>query len=341
MLCLACIICTWMATRRAVREGIRKEVLQDLAIWIFVGGILGARLTYLFVEGEPLWQFFRIWDGGLVLYGSVIGGLLAYIPAYFILIRRNQISTARLADVIAPSIAVGICLGRIGCFLNGCCFGNVACPECLSVHFPFSSPPRYVLTYQGYQSAAGFTFSDAKGDDRTVGSVNPVSSAAASGLRAGDVVVKAIAVPTASGTDEHEINRFDDLQDFLTRQWPRGKNQLALEVKRGDLIVKIGPFTPNTLGLHPTQLYESISMALILLVLLAYFPLRKNPGEVIALLMLAYGLQRYFNEMLRSDPRPIGFERYVSILLVVVGLVGWIWLRSRPRKMVEHAPVGV
>src|SRR5262245_39889184 len=110
MLCLACIICTWMATRRAVREGIRKEVRQDLAIWVFVGGILCARLTYLFVEGEPLWQFFRIWDGGLVLYGSVIGGLLAYIPAYFILIRRNHISTARLADVIAPSIAVGICL---------------------------------------------------------------------------------------------------------------------------------------------------------------------------------------------------------------------------------------
>ena len=338
MLFVAFVLCTWLASRRAAQEGIRKEILQDLAIWLFVGGILGARLTFLLVEGESIWQILRIWDSGLVLYGSVIGGVVAYLFAYFILIRRNHVSTLKLADVIAPSVAAGICVGRIGCFLNGCCFGSVACPDCMSVSFPLSGPPRYALTRDGYQTAAGFTLRENASDDRTVESVDPSSPAEASGLKTGDVIIKAAAVPTTSAADERAISRFEDLQDFMTRQWPRGKNRLTLEVKRGDQELTIGPFAPRTLALHPTQLYESISMALVFLLLTAYYPFRKNPGEVMALLMFCYGLQRYFNEMLRNDPRPVGFERYVSLFLVAVGLLGWIWLRVRPQVPSQSAP---
>src|SRR5438105_9245211 len=75
MLFLAFVLCTWLAGRRAEREGIPRQLLQDLAIWIFAGGILGARLTFCLVEGLPLSQFFQIWDGGLVFYGSAIGGV--------------------------------------------------------------------------------------------------------------------------------------------------------------------------------------------------------------------------------------------------------------------------
>ena len=72
MLFVAFIFCTWLAGRLAERQGIAKELVQDLAIWIFVAGILGARTTFMIQywhEFASIWQFFAIWDGGLVFYG--------------------------------------------------------------------------------------------------------------------------------------------------------------------------------------------------------------------------------------------------------------------------------
>jgi phosphatidylglycerol:prolipoprotein diacylglycerol transferase len=151
MLFLAFILCTWMAGRRGEREGITREQIQDLAIWVFVGGLLGARITYLLSETpytslvDLLVKLPKIWDGGIVLYGSVLGGVLGYALAYLLVFRRQGLNTLKLIDVIAPAFAVGLCLGRFGCFLNGCCYGGVACASCAAVtpvSFPLSAPPR-------------------------------------------------------------------------------------------------------------------------------------------------------------------------------------------------------
>jgi prolipoprotein diacylglyceryltransferase len=324
MLFLAFVLCTWLAGRRGEKEGIRKETLQDLAIWLFVGGIIGARLTFLLVEGDPgqpwatrllsaLTEFFKIWDGGLVLYGSVIGGVVAYILAYFLVFRKQGLSSWKLADVVAPAMAVGLCLGRIGCFLNGCCYGAVACPDCLQVHFPLSSMPRFALVKDGYQTPAGFTMAENATDDRTVGAVAAGCAAAGSGLQSGDVIVK--------------------LRDFPSAD-------LALTVTRGNQEIPLPPFRPYTLGLYPTQLYESISMFLVFLMLTAYFAIRRRPGEAMAFFMFCYGLQRYLVEMLRDDPRPVGFEKYTSILLMIAGPLLFIclrWFTAVPKQLVTRA----
>src|SRR5437762_2998928 len=97
MLFLAFVVCTWLAGRRAQKEGIAKEHIQDLAIWIFVGGIVGARIVYMIQYDVPLWQFHRIWEGGLVFYGSAIGGLIGYTLAYFFIIRKYGLSTWKMA----------------------------------------------------------------------------------------------------------------------------------------------------------------------------------------------------------------------------------------------------
>jgi prolipoprotein diacylglyceryltransferase len=334
MLFLAFLLCTWLAARRAERVGIGKEVIQDLAIWLFIGGLLGARITYL-LQARPasvvdfLSQLPKIWDGGIILYGSVLGGLAGYALAYALVFRKYSLSTLKLADVIAPSIAVGLCLGRMGCFLNGCCYGQVACADCpvYAVHFPLSAPARESLVHQGYQTVAGFTYAGPQPPDAEgvkVGQVDPASDAHAAGLRAGDTITE---VEGRSVTSPADLNNYlGSLHD-----WPRGQTTVELgwrSEEGGESVTRT--LRPRTLGLYPTQLYEVVSMFLLFLVLMAYYPLRHHDGQVMAVLMVGYGIHRYLNEILRDDPRPKGFEQYTSVLLVVLGVVLWLWLWRRP-----------
>jgi prolipoprotein diacylglyceryltransferase len=347
MLFLAFIVCTWLAGRRAQREGIAKEHIQDLAIWLFIGGLLGARITYLLQEvprptfTELITRLPKIWDGGIILYGSVIGALVGYLGAYFFIFRKYRISTLKLADIIAPSVAVGLCLGRIGCFLNGCCYGQVACADCAvyPVHFPLSAPSREALVDAGAQTVAGFTVADDQRSDLDgvkVGKVEHDSAAYAAGLRAGDVIQGV----TIDGV-EQKVGSPAELSKVLgsLQYWKRGAKTISLDVRHaGGAAGATAAFTPRTVGLHPTQLYEAVSMFLLFLVLSAYYPLHTRDGQVMAVLMVCYGAHRFFNEMLRDDRRPEHFESYTSVLLVGAGLALLAWTRLRPAQYRPQVP---
>jgi prolipoprotein diacylglyceryltransferase len=298
MLFLAFLLGTWIAGRRAERAGISRNRIQDLAIWLFVFGIAGARLTYLIVFGVPFTQFFRLWDGGLIFYGSVIGGLVGFVFAYIFVIRKYNLSGWTIVDVIAPSIALGLCLGRLGCLLNGCCYGNVACADCtFQSHFPLSAPPRYDLVQKGYQTTAGFSLSETGQDQRTVAAVDPASPMGTAGLQAGDLIL---------AVNEVEVASAADIDIALVREWPRGRNDLALNVKRGNQELVIGPVTPLTIGLHPTQLFSSVGNFIMFCMLLAFSPIKWREGQVMNLLLFCYPIHRFLIEALRNDT-----ERYV------------------------------
>jgi len=331
MLVLAFIICPWLANRRAEKEGIAKERIQDLAIWIFVGGIICARITFMIQYDRPPTEFFNIWQGGLVFYGSAIGGVIGYIGAYYFVLRKYNISSWKMADIVAPSVAIGLCLGRVGCLLNGCCFGNVAtCDYCPKIPFPLSAPSRFDLVKHGLQTAAGFTING----DRpvTVGAVAEDSPAyLVGGLRPGDQIIK-IRDFNKMGDDQMIEKYFDpdpeDLRSFwncLVPEWPRGKPDLALTVERGGKAIDLPAFTPWTLKLHPTQIYESISMLLLFFLLTAYYPFRRREGEVMVVFMVGYAIHRFLNEMLRNDTDPVAFGMTLSqngsILFLVVALI--------------------
>lgn len=331
MLFLAFVLCTWLAARLAAREGIARESIQDLAIWLFVAGIVGARITYMIqywhTQSNWLFAFFRIWEGGLVFYGSAIGGVVGYFLAYYFVLRKYHVSHWKMADIIAPCTALGLCLGRIGCLLNGCCFGNVACPDCPQIEFPLSSQLRFEMVRKGFQTVAGFTFRE--GDSRTVGAVEPDSPAArVAKLQPGDVIVK---------VDGKRVDRGSDVYTLLdAHEWPRGKNDLILTVKRKTGEETLPAFEPWTIGLHPTQLYETISMALVLWLLLSYFPYRRKDGEVMVLFMFCYGLHRFFNEVLRIDTEPVAFNmtlsQNISIVVLAAGAVLALVLWRRPAQ---------
>ncbi|MDA1213747.1 MAG: prolipoprotein diacylglyceryl transferase, partial [Planctomycetota bacterium] len=92
-----------------------------------------------------LLAFFDLPSGGIVLYGGVIGGGIAF----FLFCHRKNISPLQLADVLAPSVFVGLMFGRIGCLLNGCCFGD-RCELPWAIEFAKGSVPYNVLLSRGF-----------------------------------------------------------------------------------------------------------------------------------------------------------------------------------------------
>jgi len=324
MLFLAFVFCTSLAVRLARREGIPKEILQDLAIWIFVSGIIGARTVFIIQYHDHFsyfLQYFYLWDGGLVFYGAPMGAIVGYGLAYLLWLRKYHISTLKLADVIAPCVALGLALGRVGCLLNGCCYGNVACTDCPAFHFPLSAPPVYTMVKRGYQTAAGFTLETDPPDSlyptTVVRSVLPGSAAEKAGLKPKDKI---------KYLNGNEIKNSYDLTNYLETHWPRGRTDLELKVARegtkdGNL-VNVSPFYPMTLGLNPTQIYETISMMLLLFFLLSYYPFKKYDGSVMVFFMIGYSIHRFLNEMLRTDTEPVLFNMTLSQNISIVVLIG-------------------
>lgn len=143
MIALSFFIGTLLSARWAERrEGIDSEEYVSITMWVIVAILIGSRLFFVFEHLEeyskhPL-EIFAVWKGGLVLYGGFFGG----VAGGMYLARRRRVSIPRYFDAGAPSIALGIFLTRIGCFLNGCCYGKPT-DSPLGVSFPKGSYAYY------------------------------------------------------------------------------------------------------------------------------------------------------------------------------------------------------
>ncbi len=137
MMAVAFLAGLWTATRRAPRTGIAGEKIADLIPWLIIGAIVGARTVYVTTywdeefAGRPISEIFMVQHGGLVYYGGLIGAALACM----IYVRIRKLPLWKVADILAPSTALGSVFGRIGCLLNGCCYGRV-CTLPWAIHFP-------------------------------------------------------------------------------------------------------------------------------------------------------------------------------------------------------------
>ncbi|MEW5895176.1 MAG: prolipoprotein diacylglyceryl transferase, partial [Candidatus Omnitrophota bacterium] len=124
MVALAAIICSVLMARESVRRGYRSSEVVDFVFWTVLSGIVGARIFYVllnisFFLKHPL-QIVLIHEGGLAWQG---GFFLAGVFV-FVFIKKKHWPLWQTADFIAPYLALGHAIGRIGCFLNGCCYGR-------------------------------------------------------------------------------------------------------------------------------------------------------------------------------------------------------------------------
>lgn len=165
-LSLAILLGTLVSIRLGRQVGISSDQILDLAIVLVIGGVVGARLFYVLVYEpgrylkEPL-QIFALWNGGMVYYGALIGGFIT--GTWYVLKKRLPFWT--LADVVSPPLALGYGIVRIGCFLNGCCYGKptnsflgVVFPNLEGTPDPFGVPRYPTQLFSSFFGFALFIF---------------------------------------------------------------------------------------------------------------------------------------------------------------------------------------
>ncbi|HID30319.1 MAG TPA: prolipoprotein diacylglyceryl transferase [Desulfobacterales bacterium] len=147
-----------LALREARRVGEDADKILDLCFYMLIAAIVGSRILYVLVNWSSFshdpFDIVRIWRGGLVFYGGFIGAL---ITAFWYM-RRKGLSILKTADIMAPSLAFGHFVGRIGCFFAGCCYGKTCdLPWAVIFTHPESLAPKGVPLHpvQLYSSLNG------------------------------------------------------------------------------------------------------------------------------------------------------------------------------------------
>lgn len=318
-----------LSMRLARRVGVDSEAIVSACFWIVIAGFLGARVFYV-VEywdqfarptlSATIVQIAKLTDGGLVVYGSFFGAVAAGI----VYARRHRLPVLALADLLAPGLMLGLAFGRIGCLLNGCCWGGLCDHSRLGITFPPGSPPFVRQLEQG--TLVGMTLQRDAAGRLVVQSVTPGGAADRQQVRPGDVV-EAVLLP-----DAEQFNRMRAGQSVPDAR-------VSFQFSMGRLIPwRFADLPARSRPVYPAQILSSITAALICWLLWSYYPLRRRDGEVFALLVTVYPLARILEEMIREDEGSVlvtsfrwTISQNISSLLLVLVLLLWCFVASRPR----------
>ena len=271
-----------LAVIRARKMGINPDVILSLALVMVVSGLVGARFFYVLQywsvtfapADEPfqplavLGRVLKFTEGGLVVYGSLIGALVSTL----IFLAVHKLPRLATLDLVVPSMLIGLALGRLGCLMNGCCYGGVCSNESLGIQFPAGSP-AYIAQLDNGQ-LLGITV----GDKRQITDVKAGSMADQAGLLPGDRL--------------EYIDRNVEQVSLLAQTAEQGPR--SINWNRDQL--------PNrSLPVYPSQILSSLNALILCFFLCAIYPYRRRDGQVTALLLIFYALTRFLLEIVRSD----------------------------------------
>ncbi|UCF33915.1 MAG: prolipoprotein diacylglyceryl transferase, partial [Phycisphaerales bacterium] len=372
------LLAVWLAMKRGMRVKADPDVVLNLGFFCLVGGVIGARLFYVahywraqFADrGNPWLAVLNFREGGMEFLGGFIGAAVI-IVAYLVSTKR---SLRLYLDILAPSVALGLAFGRIGCFFNGCCFGGV----CLAENAP-EPAPRYVWAVEfPYDSAAQrrqweerrvtvpaellFTAKDVVQPmpvprDAIIMSPERREGPARNLRKAQEALRKA----KARNADQEEVKP-------LERRVAVAKKGLEDQVKNSSLVTlyraqqypsRVVPSRKtsvseledlaaqaHSLPVHPTQLYSSMNGFLMYGVLVALFYVRKRHGVVMAAFFVLYPVARFLLEGIRTDnphdAAGLTASQFISVVLFTIGVVSLIvlykFMPERSRYAVAWVP---
>ena len=234
-LMLGIVLASIFAMHRAKKKwNIPPELILSIVLVEVISGIIGARIFYVaeywrsFIVSDPgagvdlgatVRAILNLTQGGLVVFGSIIGGIVTTL----VYLRMKKLPLLATMDLFAPALMIGIAVGRLGCFMNGCCFGAVCDAVPPGVVFPVASPAHYYQMEHGQASLGGFNLFMPKEEDVpqeetlfhlkeknlglmtfsaepvVVESVDTGSAPEEAGLRPGMTILRAGALPPAGG----------------------------------------------------------------------------------------------------------------------------------------------
>ena len=153
MMAISVLVGVLVALKRAKKLGVNPNTVYDMVIVVVISAIVGSRFFYVIYHLE---QFRGNWvatfspfhgPGGFGISGlSMMGGVALVIVCVAIYAWVKKLNFGRVGDVIAPSFLLGAGITRIGCFLNGCCYGRPTCGA-LGMHFPEGAAGQYLRSY--------------------------------------------------------------------------------------------------------------------------------------------------------------------------------------------------
>ena len=309
MLMLGVLSGVWVALRRSEARGISREAFFSLATWTVVSGIVGARLFYVVQHWDTLagdtfqsklFSVLQITEGGLVVYGSVIGGLIAIVYWTF----RYRYPLLKVADAVTPAFFLGLAFGRIGCLLNGCCYGGVCEVELPAIAFPAGSP-----VYE--EQLASGRLLGLEVDNRTIHKVAPGSWGESHGVKPGQ--------------------RLDAMQAYVvdgpTRERPLTPPAFEMDVRiDGNYSrIPVAEMPPRAVPVHPSQIYASIGALLLFFWMMALSPFLQKTGSMFATGLIAYGFVRILEEYIRVDEAgqfgtELSISQWISLLGIALGI---------------------
>jgi prolipoprotein diacylglyceryl transferase len=268
MLGTSLIVGWFLAMRLAVKDGIPEQDAGTIYMWTAVWSIIGSRILWFITDPAPngIVDLFKVWQGGLVAYGGMIGGFLASWYGC----RKRGIELLRWADVSAPSVVLGTGITRIGCLLFGCDYGA-------QTDLPW-----------------------------------------------------AIRFPGPNPNADHQLFPAGGLHGS-----PAWQHHFDAHL--------IGTAAPTSLGVHPTQVYESLAGLFLFLLLMFIRSRRTFSGQVFLGWVLGYGILRPLIEIVRDDDdrgvylkdvfrNGLSTSQIIGIVSVVLGLALLVALIRKYRR---------
>jgi phosphatidylglycerol:prolipoprotein diacylglycerol transferase len=355
----------WLAMRRAERVRASSDAVLDMSFLALIFGVVGARVFYVVhywdeqfaAVSRPWAAAADITSGGL----EFLGGLLSAAAAIAAYAYWKKLSIRLYMDILAPCVMWGLAFGRLGCFLNGCCYGGVCTAQdgaspaySWAVQFPYGSPAhRRQWEERQVTVPAELVFSD-----RVDPTLLPAELLAMSvekrtlPQRASQDAKEAYEAGKAGG-DSKEIARLEAAVKRAEKEFEAHRQKLHALTAAQRFPSRINPERPTSvselqalagscrsLPVHPTQIYASINGLLLFGLLSCIFYARKRHGIVTGVLFVLYPIPRFLLEFIRVDiPR----EHFGMTISQVLGLgmvaLGVIYLLVLYTRMPLRSPV--
>lgn len=346
MVLLAILLSVYVTMKRVIKAKGDPDLILNIGFIALFGGIIGCRLffvihywdTYFAYLDHPLAVALSIRSGGMEFYG----GMLTVTACILVYLLWRRLSIRMYLDLITPSLFLGLAIGRLGCFLNGCCWGGICMIDTgekalpWAVQFPFASPAhsRHWLDMRVTVPAELMT-------ENAGGALRPlpkhclgVSPEELLGpQRRYEKAKEKYEAAKRNGEDEKKVRQLERKMKYAekdrdrTAKFYKPLTQVCdtYGLNPSDVDQMAARLSSRSLPVHPAQLYSALAAALLSVFLALLLRVRKRHGIVTAVGLMMYPVQRFVLELVRTDnPRDtfgLSISQAVSVGIFVVGLL--------------------